>query len=76
MYMYMYSVHVYIVSVDVDVETANHVKERDRATGNTEGERGNGGVFADDFSDEGEDVIGDLENEVMKTSTTRTKTTQ
>ena len=36
----------------------------------------NGGVFVGEFSDDGDDIIGDLENEVMKSATIFPRTRQ
>ena len=36
----------------------------------------NGGVFVGEFSDDGDDIIGDLENEVMKSATVFPRTRQ
>ena len=57
----------------VDVGKANHVSDREDTGlrgGGREGqeEEESEGVFADGFSDEGEDFIGDLESEVMRTA--------
>lgn len=65
------SLNLKCVCVGVDVDRGSS-----KATGDV-GERGTegGGVFEDGFSDErDDDVIGDLESEVMKTSSTPTKT--
>lgn len=69
------SLNLKCVCVGVDVDRVGDGRSS-KDTGDV-GERGTegGGVFEDGFSDErDDDVIGDLESEVMKTSTTPTKT--
>ena len=69
MYLYIYSDG----ATTDDRATPPHQSGR---AGRRMEEEENGGVFAEGFSDEGEDVIGDLESEVMRTATPHVRVRQ
>ena len=66
-------VYVYSVSANGEYNKIHSPEEADRATPKATPTKSatreeNGEVFVGEFSDEGDDIIGDLENEVMRTA--------